>query len=134
MPISVEKLPNEPIVLVRVANPFDANRDIPYLIQEASRLFDASPEPLFDITEVVDLKGSFSDLVTALSMLTRSESSVWNHPKVMGYALVVDSTLARVAASALGRDRSTPVTVMKTLDEALVAAREAISTHRAARS
>jgi hypothetical protein len=134
MPITVEQLPNEPIVLVRVTDPFDVNLDIPYLIQEASRLFDASQEPLFDITEVVDLKGSFSDLVTSLSMLTKGRSSVWKHPNVMGYAIVMDSTLTRVAASALGKDSATPVTVTKTLDEALVVAREAIEKRRVARS
>lgn len=134
MPITVEQLPNEPIVLIRVSNPFSADRDIPYLIQEASRLFDASPEMLFDITEAVNVKGSFGDLVTSLSMLTRDGNSVWNHPKVMGYAIVVDSALARVGASTLGKDRSTPVTVTKTLDEALAVAREAIAKHRAGHS
>ena len=137
MPITVEQLPNEPIVLVRATHPFDAKLDIPYLIREASRLFDASPEPVFDITEALELKGSFNDLVTALSMLAREGKLAWKHPNVMGYAVVVDSTLARVGASALGQaqqDRSTPVTVTKTLDEALVVAREAIAECRAARS
>ncbi len=133
MPITVEQLPNEPIVLVRVTDPFDASLDIPTMLQEAGRLFDASKEPLFDITEVVDLKGSFSDLVTSLSMLTRDGSNVWKHPNVMGYAIVMDNTLTRVAATVLGKDRSTTVTVTKTLDEALVLAREAIQKRRVAR-
>ncbi len=135
MTISVEKLSGEPIVLVKTSNPLDASQDVPYLFQELGRVFDESPEQLFDITDASGLKMSFGEMVSALAELTRGEHSPLRHPKVMGYAIVADSGLIQIGAKALGQVQygGISATVVKTLDEAFVVAREAIKQHKAAR-
>ncbi len=57
MPVSIEKLPDEPIVMVRITHPLDMGQDVPYLVQELGRVFDASPEQLFDITDTYWCEG-----------------------------------------------------------------------------
>lgn len=136
MAVSVEKLPDEPIVLVRFSNPFIANQDVPYLLQELSRVFDASPEQIFDITDSTGLETSFGEIVTALAEVTKGDHNPLRHPKVMGYAIVADSSLLQIGAQAIGQVKygAISATVVKTLDEAFVVARETIAKRRAARS
>jgi hypothetical protein len=136
MAISVEKLPDEPIVLVRITNPLDVSRDIPYLIQELERIFDASPEQLFDITDTIGLNVSFGELVAGMAALTKGKSNVLRHPKVSGYAIVADSGLVQLGVSALGQVQYGNISakVVTTLDEAFVVAREALKKHGAAHS
>ena len=133
MAISVEKLSGESIVLVKVFNPLIPDQDIPHLLQELSRVFDNSPEPLFDITDTSGVKMSFVDMVNAVAKVTKGDHNPLQHPNVIGYAIVADSKLAQIGAQALGQVKHGGIsaTIVGTFDEALAVAREAIASHGA---
>jgi hypothetical protein len=136
MTISIEKMSGEPIVLVKFSNPFIVDQDVPAFIQNLGRVFDDSQEQIFDITDASGLKTSFAEMVKALAAMTREGNKVLSHPRVIGYAIVVDSGLLQIGAQALGQVQygALPATVVKSLDEALVVAREAIAKYRTAHS
>src|SRR5512138_1213802 len=103
MTISVEKLSDEPILLVKITNPLDVNQDVAYLMQELERICDASSEQLFDVTDTTGLKVSFSDLVSGMAMLTKGKRNILLHPRIIGYAVAADSGLIQLGAKALGQ-------------------------------
>jgi hypothetical protein len=129
MSYTIEQLPGEPIVLVTFANPFDIRTDIPLFVEELRAIFDASPEPLIDITDTRGLKIAFGDIVAGMAMLTRGTMSVLNHPNVARYIIVADSDLIRVAGQALGQRQygNLRVSVVKDPGEAQRLAREAVA-------
>ncbi len=128
MPISIETLPDEPVVLVKFSNPMDIRQEIPSFVEALREVFDASPEPLIDITDATGLKVSFGDIVAGMAMLTRGEMAVLRHPHAAAYIVIADSDLIRMAGNALtqGQYGGLNIKVVRTLDEALNLAREMI--------
>lgn len=120
MTITVEKVPDKPLVIVRFLDPMDVRVDMPPFIEELKALFDASPEKLYDITVATDLHISFGDMIAGMAMLAKGEANVLSHPNAAHYYVVVNSDLIRIGASALtqGQYGGLPVTICKTEEEA----------------
>jgi hypothetical protein len=136
MTATVEKMPGESIVLVKLSNPFIVDQDVPKLFQALAKVFDDSQEQIFDITDVRGLKMGFAEMVKALTEATKEGANVLHHRRILGYAIVADNALLQIGAQALSQVQHGAIsaTIVKTLDEALVVAREAIEKQRAAHS
>ncbi len=118
--ITVEKLPDEPIVIVNFLNPFDVNTDISELYGKLRQEFEASPVPVWDITVALDLKLNFGEIVNGLALLTKGNFSILTHPNAAGYVVVADSQLIKLSAAALGQQQygGISVQVVETIEEA----------------
>jgi hypothetical protein len=128
MPFTIEKLADEPIVLVTLSNPFDVKEDVPLFAHQLQAVFDSEAGPLWDVTDVRDLSIAFGDMVSGMAMITRGELGVLRHAKVCRFAIVASSNLILIAAKALGQQQygAIPVTVCESLDEAFATVRAEI--------
>jgi hypothetical protein len=133
MPFKIDKLPDEPIIVVAVIHPMDIKVDIGPYTDDLIRVLDESPEPLYEIMDARPVKLSFGELVNALAIATRSDDAkrINKHPKLGAWILVIDSDLLRIGANALGQDQygGRNVPVFRTVDEALSYARQQIASH-----
>src|SRR5687767_3968306 len=105
MPFKIDKLPDEPILLVSVITPMDIKADIGPFVEELISLLEQSPVPVYEIMDARPVKLSFSDMVDALAVATRSNDSmrINKHPKLRAWILVLDNDLLRIGANALGQ-------------------------------
>lgn len=128
MPISVEKLSEEPIIIVKISGPVDLARDVPALSNKARSVLDATNEPIWNITLMEDLHLSFGEVVMALGMSTRGELNFLRHPKVREYMIIADDGVVQLASRALSQAQygGLRVTMCGSLEEALRKVRECI--------
>lgn len=128
MPFKVEMLPDEPIVLVSVTEPFDLKADIHAFVDDLLSALDRASQPVYEVMDVRALKLSFSTIVDALALTTRSDSvkRIDKHPKLKAWIIVLDNDLLRIGANALGQDQygGKAVPIFPTLEQALDYARQ----------
>jgi hypothetical protein len=103
MPVIVEKLPDEPIMIVIMQNPIDIKSDIVYMAQTIKTILDSQTEPIWYVGRVEDLSLSFGDLVQALALSTRGEMAFMQHPMIRELIIVPEGRFVRIAASALSQ-------------------------------
>ena len=130
--ITVEKLPDEPIVIVNFLNPFDVNVDISELYSKLLQEFEGAPVPLWDITVALDVKVDFGEIVKGLALLTKGDFAILAHPNAAGYIVVADNQLIKLSAAALGQVQygSISVQVVGTIEEAHQIVRQNIAMRR----
>jgi hypothetical protein len=128
MPVTVDKLSDEPIVVVKMMNPIDIKHDVPAMSQQIQDVLARQTEPIWYIGYVQDLKLSFGDFVQALAMSTRGEMAFMRHPNIKEIYAIAEGSLVQMAARALTQAQygGLRVTLCSSLDEALRKAREAI--------
>jgi hypothetical protein len=128
MPITVEKLPNEPIVIIQANNPYSMQDDVVKAMHEFKELLDAAPAPLWDITDTRNFTIGFSDLVGLLGFITHGELGVVRHRNFAGTAIIANSEMIRMAGNALRQKQygGISVNIVSTLDEALAYVRNQI--------
>src|SRR6185503_3369671 len=123
MPFKIDKLPDEPILIVSAVEPFDFKVDYSPFVHELLGLLEQSPEPVFEITDGRTIKLSFGEMVSMLAIVTRSDDSkhLEKHPKVRAWLVAVDNELLRMGANALGQAQygGTAIPVFRTVEEAL---------------
>jgi hypothetical protein len=129
VPFTIEKLPDEPIVLVTISSPLDVKHDLPLLAHQLQAVFDAEDGPLWDITDARDLSLAFGDMVSGMAMMTRGELAVLRDPKLRRFAIVVSNNLIMIAAKGLGQAQygAIPMLICETLDEAFELVRAEIN-------
>src|SRR5687767_6710083 len=105
MPFKIQKLPDEPILVVSAVEPFDFKVDYAPFVNELLGLLEQSSEPVFEITDGRTIKLSFSEMVGLLATVTRGDEAkrLEKHPKIRAWLLVADNELLRVGANALGQ-------------------------------
>jgi hypothetical protein len=123
MPFRLEKLPDEPIVMVSIVEPFDVKADYVPFANELLGLLDQSSEPLFAISDSRSLKLSFGEMVSMLGIVTRGDESrrLEKHPKIRAWLIVVENELLRMGANALGQAQygGNAIPLFRTVEEAL---------------
>src|SRR5262245_32141933 len=99
MPYRVEKLPNEPILVTAVENPFNVSQDFPLYVEAVVKALDESSEPLFFISDAKGLKVSFGDVVAGLAFITKGKLTYVNHRNMRRMIAIADSDLIRMAVN-----------------------------------
>jgi hypothetical protein len=129
MPITVEKLPDEPIMFVKVTAPYTVKEDVPMTLAEVKRHLDAATEPLWNVADAREFHIHFTDLVAILSMITRGDLAVMRHPNLAGAAIIANNDMLRLAANSLGQRQYGGINVKSftTPEEALAHVRSRIS-------
>lgn len=122
MKSSLEKLPNEPIIIFAVGEQGEENAPV---TDELLSLLDSLPEPVTLIFDLTNFKASFQDMLLGIKTSSTGETSLMRHPKIKQYLSVTDSKALQMIAK--GMDTVTfgniKITVFPTLDEALAHAR-----------
>ncbi len=72
MPVAVEQIPNQPIIVVTVTEPFDPLKEMPVSNRQFSEIAATIQGTLYRIVEITRLKIGFNDLVNVLAVDTRS--------------------------------------------------------------
>src|SRR5688500_16510571 len=103
MPYKVEKLPNEPILVTAVLNPFKVSEEFPLYIEAVVKALDEATEPLYFISDAVGLKVSFGDVVSGLGFVTKGKITYINHRNMRKMIAIADSDLIRMAVNAVGQ-------------------------------
>lgn len=129
MPADVRLLPDEPIIMVTLTDPFENKDHIPELNTRLREILDAAKEPLWDVTDLTQMKPPpFGEVVSGTAMMTRGELASLKHPKIAGIAVVTTNDILRLATNALSQAQygGVKTTMYKSLDEALAEVRKQI--------
>lgn len=71
MPVAVEQIPNQPIIVVTVTEPFDPFKEMPVSTRQFQELTASIQGTIYRIVNVTRLKMLFNDLVNVLAADTR---------------------------------------------------------------
>lgn len=128
MSYSVEKLPDERIVIAHANNLYSAADDGVPLMQNMIDVLDEQETPVYLIVDIAGLDMSLDELLQSSAAATR-ESQFFKHPKIIETIAVTDSSFLRLALQGLNTPAfgNVNISVCEQLEEALVAARERIA-------
>ena len=118
MPVAVEQLPNQPIVIVTVNTPFDPLKEMPVSTRQFNELIASIQGTIYRIIDVTRWSVPFNDLVNVLASDTRG--GVGADPRV--HTVIVGSgEMVALGVKAMKQQqygaRETPM--FASLDEAL---------------
>lgn len=121
MAYTIEKYPNEPILLVTIHEDFKVAVHQELSDNETRLIFDASPEPLFNVVDVTRIKVSFEDVIAAANVGARGHDPIWKHPKIRASVFISPNPLVRIAVTGLSSATfgNIQAKVFASLDEAL---------------
>lgn len=131
MPIQVERLPNEPIIIYHYPEKLANSHEITAALEEAIRVhqskMDADPI-IWVIHDTTDLKIDFGTVISMIATLTKDGPEGFDDPRLK-VAAVTKSDLIRFVARSTNQDQygNWNVRVVETLEEAIACAREDIA-------
>jgi hypothetical protein len=121
MSFTLEIFPDEPILYSSFHHDFDFASEMPELAAQCNAALDASPEPLYLISNALEYQFSVSDLITGANMATRGEKPPFFHPNVRKVIWVTNSKLLELGAKGINSPTfgNLEIEVFHTLEEAL---------------
>jgi hypothetical protein len=135
MPYKVELVPDEPIVIVTLSEPFDWEKDIRATTARVADLTRHMDGPIYRISNMKQVSLDFSEVVTALASATRVEEGGLNDPRFrvvfISQEALID--LAEFGARSASQEQygvAEPIKVFTDLDEALRHIRAELKTDR----
>jgi hypothetical protein len=128
-PYKLERLGDEPIMLVTIEIDYSIARDMQQSDAEGRVLADASEQPLFWITDISKLKPSIDDLLLGSNQGARGEDPLWHHPMIREMIFVSSSPLIQLAAKGMNSVTfgNLNVQVFKSVGDALDYCRSKVS-------
>ena len=127
MPNSIQKLPNELIVIDTIPPDYHLSVELP---QEMSKLFEAADHleaPVFWIVDVSAVKEmTIEDLLTGTELLIRGKNPLYRHRNIREVLYISTSQLIKLAAAGLASDLfgNLKIQVFESLEAALQYARK----------
>lgn len=120
MTYTIEKLPNEPILLQTFNPGFSMIKDGPASIEDATRLLDSLDEPVFFINDMSHSTPSFEEVLHGSNMTAR-QTQLFKHPMIRETIIVTSSSLMTLAVKGMNSATfgNLQMKVTRTLDEAL---------------
>jgi hypothetical protein len=119
---TVERLPDEPIILHNILSEWNVSRDITNSIDECVRLLDAAVEPIYFITIMADdVPINFHDLLVASTRIARGSNALMHHRNLKQYLVVTRFAPVKMAVRGLNSEvfGNVPTVAFDTLEEAL---------------
>lgn len=127
---SVERLPDEPIIIGIFHDTFSLKEDVDPYISEVQALFDELGTGFFYVNDTRNLHVNlFQDLLVAVNKATRGLGAVLRHPGMEEYILVTTDKLLQMSARGLRAEvfGGIPATVFETIEEAMEYARSRVA-------
>ena len=125
MPFTVEKLPDEPIILCTYHEPFDTT-DLPQVFSQVDHLAADLTPPVYRIIDNRGLDLSFGKMVQLMAEETRGIPGSVSDPRIVA-VIVTNSQLAKLGAQSVQEQDQygkQQVVAFHTLEEALAYLRE----------
>lgn len=124
MPYNIELLPDEPIVIVTLSEPFDWVKDVETTTAQVADLTQHLDGPIYRISDMKQVSLDFSEVVTALASVTKVKNGSFSDPR---YRIIFISQKALVDLAEFGAQSASqeqygvaePIQVFTDLDEAL---------------
>lgn len=120
MPVTNQKLVDEPVIVSTYENPFDPRNDIPRAHQEIAGLMQAIEGNVYVIVDVTNLTGDFNVLVEALALSARGKDGSTADPR-RKTVIVGSGALLQLGANAMQQEQygSINTPLFGSYDEAL---------------
>ncbi|NDJ53056.1 MAG: hypothetical protein GYB68_08240 [Chloroflexi bacterium] len=124
MPFTIEKLPHEPIVIVKVTPPFSFATDTRRSVRAVADEIRGLPGPIYRISDVSEVTIGFMDLVHALAVMSREEEGGAPDHRLR-FIFVGDLEILEMARESARQDQygNVEIHIFAALDEALDFAR-----------
>ncbi|MEO0563054.1 MAG: hypothetical protein AAF125_13180 [Chloroflexota bacterium] len=128
MLVSVEKLPNERIIVVQYNAPFEPNQDISAAQSEIAALLDENEGVFFRIDDLSKANMTWQQFVDGIFVATREVPGSMVDARIRG-VLVGDDEMIQLASASMKQQQygATNTPVFASLDEALAHARQELS-------
>jgi hypothetical protein len=130
VPITIQELPDESILLVQFQDPLDLGSEASHFADRLRAALDASHAPLIVIANASAVTFSAADMAAGLALIARGEAMLLQHPKVAGYIVAMGNNLPALGAATQPDNERVTVHITRTLDEALHLIRNSLL-HRA---
>ncbi len=119
MPFTLQKLPDEPIILYTLVN-YNYEEDGLISTQIAQQLLDEQTGPVFLIADMREAHPGFDDMIKAVNISAR-QFNLFRHPNVCETLIVTRESLIALAAKGLDSAvfGKVKLRVFGTLDEAI---------------
>ena len=120
MSYSIEKLPDDPIIITTMFEDFSMDQSEPFL-DELIDLFDSLVEPVYLIADVDRYTFSVQDMLVALNVAVQGSRAIMHHPNLAGTVVVTSSKMMKLASKGAKSDAfgNIQTEVFETLEEAL---------------
>ena len=124
---TIQKLPNEPIVVDSMSPDYDLAVELPQALPKLIETVEQLAEPVFwvvDISKVEEM--DVEDLLIGTELLITGEKALYHHPNIREVMYVTSSQMIRLAATGLSDDLfgNLKIHVFETLEAALQYARK----------
>lgn len=130
MKFKVERLPNEPILIVTIYKEYVVGRDSAEIVQTVDSKIGKDEAGLYSIYDLREMKMTFGELVLALSNQSQKAPGAMADPRTQAI-IVGASELVRFGAEAFKQEQygNLKFPLFETLDEALGYARTEVLKH-----
>lgn len=124
MSFSLEKLPDEPIIIGTIAG-VGALDETSSFVNQLTSLLDNEPGPLYFIIDMSQYSLSLEEMLTGTNQTTRGSMAFHNHPNLAGTIIISSSRMVKLAAKGMNTELfgNVHVKVFETMDDALAFAR-----------
>jgi hypothetical protein len=129
MPVTVEKLPDEPIIVCTFYEPA-SSADYPVLWEKLSQAVEGVDGPIYRITDLSPIKITFGNMVVAIAEEAKSKMPGSAADPRIRSVLIATGTLIEFAAKSITQEQYGAIGVpalFTTLDEALSYCRSQIA-------
>lgn len=124
---TVQKLPNESIVIDKMSADYCLSAELPVGISKLFEFADGLIDPVFWIVDASEIQEiTIEDILTGTELLIKGKKPFYRHPKIREVLYVSTSRLIRMAAAGLKNDLfgNLKISVFDTLEAALEYARK----------
>lgn len=129
MSFKFERVPNEPIVIGTLSNPYDPAPDVEGISMALIQVLNETSETIYYVADMSDLNVSFSDLTMGLAQAFRTPGSPYANPRLktlpVGSAGMIKFGVE--AASQQSNYGKQQIKLYASVDEALAIARSEIA-------
>ena len=102
MPYTIDKLPDEPILLIHSTMGEDKLREMTEAIAEIARILDEQTETVFMVVDMRDVSMGLDDIVQAATLSARGRNPMLHHPNIRETIYVLTDVLIKTAVKGLG--------------------------------
>jgi hypothetical protein len=127
---TIEKLPDEPILVMTYLEPWNTARDVDLATKQVIELMDTLDEPVFYVIDVtIEPKFALQDLIVFTQQLTQGGNPILKHRNMREHLVVTRSLTVKVATKGLNSPAfgKIPSQAFDTLAEALTYARSTVT-------
>jgi hypothetical protein len=130
MPSTVEKFPNEPIIIQTMSPDYQLRLEMPKVYPSLREILDQQAEPVFWVVNIsAVLQITVEDLLIGTEMVAQGEKALYRHPNIREVLYVSTNPMIQLAVEGVRSDSfgNLKVLIFENLETALRYAREQAS-------